>query len=291
MKYIFYVLRPEQWVKNFLIFLPLIFGKKLISFPENLYSVIFFCIFSLAASIAYILNDINDIDKDRLHPTKRLRAITSGKVSIKQALILASVLTVIILPISFILEPRFGVIIIIYLVSNILYSRTLKNIVIIDVFCIAFLFFLRIAAGSIAGNVDMSHWIIFMVVLLALFLGFNKRRQEIILLSKRAEQHRTTLKRYNIYFIDQMSSIITASLAVVYILYTVDARTVNFFGTNHLIYTIPFVYYGIFKYLYIINSGYRKEGDPTRIFLYDKTIQLNILLWIATCVAIIYFGL
>jgi 4-hydroxybenzoate polyprenyltransferase len=291
MRHIFYLLRPQQWIKNLFIFLPLIFGKKLLDFPENFYTIIAFCLFSLTASVIYIINDIADIERDKIHPMKRLRPIPSGKVSIKKAYFVAAILSVFVLPLAFALNSMFGLILIIYIALNLLYSKFFKDAIIIDVFCIAFFFLLRIIAGSITANVSMSHWMIFMIALLALFLGFNKRRQEIILLSKKAGNHREVLKKYSIYFIDQISSIITASLVVVYMLYVVDTRTVSFFGTSNLMYTIPFVYYGIFRYMYILHGRRWQEGDPTRIVLKDKKMQLNIMLWIAVCIAVIYFGL
>jgi len=148
---------------------------------------------------------------------------------------------------------------------------------------------LRIIAGSIVANIQMSHWIIFMTVLLALFLGFNKRRQELSMLGKEAIHHRHALTQYNIYFIDQIVLVITSSIVVCYMLYTVDARTIKEFSTNHLMYSIPFVYYGIFRYLYLIHK-IKKEGDPTRILLSDRMMRINIALWIGVCIVVIYFG-
>ncbi len=290
MKYLFFSLRAQQWIKNFFIFLPMIFGGKLLEASVVLKEIAAFLLFSLTASVIYIVNDIIDVEKDRVHPTKRLRPIASGRVTIKQAKILALVLAIVSIPSAFILDITFGWILVVYFVFNFLYSKILKNAVIIDIFCIGFFFLLRIMAGSVIAEVEMSHWIIFMVVLLALFLGFNKRREEIRLLERQAASHREVLKKYSIYFIDQMTAVITSSIVVVYMLYTIDARTVRVFGTNHLIYTIPFVYYGIFRYLYIIHKVV-KEGDPTRILLFDKKMQLNILFWVASCIAVIYFGL
>ena len=166
----------------------------------------------------------------------------------------------------------------------------MKDAVIIDVFSIAGFFFLRILAGSVVAGVELSHWIIFMVVLLALFLGFNKRWEELRLLNSEAGNHRKVLSKYNAYFIDQMTAVITSSIVVVYMLYTVDTRTVQEFGTKNLIYTIPFVYYGIFRYLYI-GHKIMKGGDPVKMLLSDKLMQLNILLWLLAVISVIYFGL
>jgi len=288
MKYIFFALRPKEWVKNFFLFLPLIFGEKLVVFPANLKSVAAFCLFTLAAGAVYLINDVIDIERDRKHPVKRLRLIASGKLSTKQAKIIALILAVLALGLSFILNSYFGGVVAVYLLFNIIYSRVLKDIVIIDVFCIGVFFLFRIIAGSVVAGVEASHWIIIMAVLLALFLGFNKRRQELMLLERRAVSYRHVLIKYNLYFIDQMAAIITSSIVVAYMLYTVDARTVEEVGSRNLIFSIPFVYYGIFRYLYLIHK-IRRDGDPTRILFSDRALQINIMLWIAVCISVIYF--
>jgi len=289
-KYLFYALRPKQWIKNFFIFLPLIFGKKLFVYPANAKSVIAFFLFSIAAGVVYIVNDIVDFDKDKLHPTKRLRPIASGKLNIMEAWLGALLIGTVAIILSFLLNRLFGLVAVAYLAFNYLYSKILKDAVIVDVFSIGLFFLFRIMAGSIVSDVQMSHWIIFMTVLLALFLGFNKRRQELYILKEGAPHHRRVLTQYSAYFIDQMISTITASIVVVYMLYAVDSATVNRFGTNHLIYSIPFVYYGIFRYLYLIHKV-KKEGDPTRILFFDKKIQLNLAIWLLVCISVIYFRL
>ncbi|MFC1599196.1 decaprenyl-phosphate phosphoribosyltransferase [Candidatus Omnitrophota bacterium] len=290
MKYLLLSLRPKQWVKNLFIFLPLIFGQKLFSFPSNVESIIAFFLFSLTAGVVYLINDIIDIEKDRLHPTKKLRPIASGKVSISQANAAACILGLLSFLCSYLLNNTFGLVVVSYFAFNLLYTKVLKDHVIIDVFCIGGFFLLRIVAGSVISGVEMSHWIIFMTVLLALFLGFNKRRQELQALGDKAVSHRSVLSKYSPYFIDQMIAVITSSIVVVYILYTVDARTVSVFGTKHLIYTIPFVYYGIFRYLYLILK-HNVEGDPTQILLSDGKMKLNLLLWVMVCISVIYLGI
>ena len=290
MKYLLFSMRMKQWIKNLFILLPLIFGKKLLIFPANFKNVLAFFAFSLVASATYIINDIVDIEKDKIHPTKRLRPIASGKVRIWHAIIAAIVLGISSIALSFMINTYLGYILVAYFMFNILYSYMLKEIVIIDVFSIGVFFLLRIMAGSIAAGVVLSHWIIIMTMLLALFLGFNKRRQELKLLKNKAIYHRRVLIKYNPYFIDQMIAVITSSIVISYTLYTVDARTIKEFGTENLIWSVPFVYYGIFRYLYLIHKV-KKEGDPTRILLSDKMLQLNIALWICVCIAVIYFRL
>lgn len=290
MGYLFFALRPKQWIKNLFMFLPLVFGKKLFIFPVNLKAVIAFSLFSMTAGVAYLINDIMDFEKDKLHPAKSLRPIAAGKISMKKAAIAACILGFLCVILSFILDVYFGWVIAAYLIFNFIYTKILKEIVIIDVFCIGGFFLLRIIAGGIIAEVEISHWIIFMTVFLALFLGFNKRRQELEILEGKPAFHRSVLARYSTYFIDQMIIVITSSIVVTYILYTVDSRTVSVFRTKHLIYSIPFVYYGIFRYLYLIHKR-GSDGDPTRVLFSDGKLQLNLVLWIVVCIAVIYFGL
>lgn len=288
MKNLFFALRPKQWIKNLFIFLPLIFGKKLFSYDDNLKTLIAFFLFCITSSAAYVINDIIDIKEDKHHPTKRLRPIASGKMSIKQANLMAFILGTISISSSFLLNLNFGLVMLGYLISNFVYSIALKELVIIDVFCIGVFFLLRIIAGGIIARVQLSHWFIFMTVLLALFLGFNKRRQELKMLKRKTGFHRALLNMYSIDFIDQMVSTITASIVIVYLLYVVDLLTCATFKMRNIIYTIPFVYYGIFRYLYLVYKV-GKEGDPTSLLLVDKPMQLNLLLWIVICIAVIYF--
>jgi 4-hydroxybenzoate polyprenyltransferase len=287
MMYIFYALRPKQWIKNFFIFLPLIFGGKLFIFPSNALTVAAFVIFSLAASTVYLVNDIIDIEKDKLHPTKRLRPIASGRVSIVRGLVAASMLGIFSLSLAFSFSIYFGFVILAYFAFNLAYSLFLKNRVIIDVFCIGVFFLLRIIAGSLIAEVRLSHWVIIMTVLLALFLGFGKRRQELELLKRKALHHRYVFTKYNLYFIDQMIAVITSSIVVSYMLYVVDPGTVKQVGGKYLLFSVPFVYYGIFRYLYLIHK-IKKDGDPTRILLSDKMMQGNVVLWIVVCIVAIY---
>ncbi len=287
MRYLFLALRPKQWVKNLFIFLPLIFGKKLLVFPANLRTAIAFCLFSLATGVAYLINDIVDFERDRLHPTKCLRPIASGKVSIRHATIIAFIGGVLATVPSFVLNVYFGYSVIIYLILNLFYSKILKDLVIIDVLCISGFFLLRIISGSVAAEVVLSHWIIIMTVLLALFLGFNKRRQELKLLGQKATLHRHALTKYSLSFIDQMIAVITSLILIAYMLYTVDSRTVQEFGSKNLMFSIPFVYYGIFRYLYLIYR-IKRDGDPTYILFSDRMMQLNIALWAVVCILVIY---
>jgi len=243
----------------------------------------------MAAGAVYLINDILDLEKDRRHPTKRLRPIASGKVRIATARQAALFLGTASLVFTFLLDRSFGWILAAYLVFNLIYTVILKEAVIIDVFCIGAFFLLRILAGGVVAKTGVSHWILFMTTLLALFLGFNKRRQELRLFSRGAATQRRVLSKYSPYFIDQMIAVITSSVVVTYLMYTVDGETVARVGTDHLIYSIPFVYYGIFRYLYVIHK-LGKDADPTRLLLSDGKMQLNLALWVLVCVAVIYFG-
>ena len=281
-------LRPKQWVKNLFIFLPLIFGKKLTVYPAYADACLAFVLFCITSGVIYIINDIADISEDRVHPEKRSRPIASGALGVGVAKGAALVLGVVSVVGSFTLNINFGWIIVAYIALNLAYSALLKDVVIIDVFCIGAFYLMRIAAGCVVAVGGISHWIIIMTVLLALFLGFNKRRQELTMLEAEANKHRSVLAKYNLYFIDQMISVVTSSIVVAYMLYTVDARTVREFGSTNLILSLPFVYYGIFRYLYLIHKACRDE-DPTVILLSDRMLQIDIILWIMVSIAVIYF--
>ena len=189
---------------------------------------------------------------------------------------------------SFAVNVYFGYILVIYLVFNFLYSKILKEVVIIDVFCISVFFLLRIISGGIVTEIQLSHWIIIMSTLLTLFLGFNKRRQELRLFGGKAHNHRRVLTKYSVYFIDYMIKVSTFLILISYILYTVDARTIMISGTKNLTYTIPFVCCGIFRYLYLINKV-KSDGDPVYILFSDRIMQLSVALWVVVFIGVIYF--
>lgn len=289
MRHLFFAMRPKQWVKNFFVLIPLVFGQKLFSSPENLQAALAFVFFCAVSSSIYLFNDLADYERDREHPAKRLRPLAAGKISRSSAAGVGAFLAVFSLVLSFIFIPSAAPILLAYVAFSFVYTSVLKNIVLIDVFSIGVFFLLRILAGCAAAQVDLSHWLLLLTMLLAVFLGFGKRRQEIRLLGRRASAHRGVLARYNRYFIDQAIVILTSSIAVAYTLYTVDDRTVKEFHTYHLLWTVPFVYYGIFRYIFLIQKSY-KDGDPTRLFLSDRPMQVNALLWLLTAGAVIYLG-
>jgi len=285
----FNLLRPKQWVKNLFILLPLIFGQKLFSFPENLRAVFVFGIFSLASSAGYILNDIFDRNYDRTHPVKRLRPVASGKVSVQSAWIICVLLAFSSIGLSFGLGWDVALVLLTYMGANLLYTLFFKRLVLIDVFCLALFTCLRIVAGTVVTGVIYSHWMIIMAVLLALFLGFQKRRNELGNQEETGTVTRPVLYKYSQHFIDQVVSVLTSSIVVTYMLYTFDKGTVDKIGSTHLMYSIPFVYYGVFRYLYIIHKlGFGE--DPTVILFIDRMTQLNLLLWLIVCTSVIYLG-
>lgn len=285
-------LRTHQWSKNLFVFAALVFSKRLFELHSFSQSLIGFALFSLASGSAYIFNDINDIKRDSQNPQKRLRPIAAGKISIPEAVGLFIFLGPVSIIASFCLKPTFGLIILSYIILNILYSVVLKHLVIIDVMVIAAGFLMRVMAGAELIDVYPSKWLILCTILLSLFLGFGKRRNEIIAMGEQANNHRDVLKHYNAYFLDQLIAVVMAATLIAYMLYTVSEETVNFFGNKYLIWTMPFVLYGLFRYFYLVH---KKEKDPAlackggaEFLLRDLPLLINIILWLISCIVIIY---
>jgi 4-hydroxybenzoate polyprenyltransferase len=235
----------------------------------------------------YLLNDIADRDVDRKHPIKRFRPIASGALPVSVALTWAVGLAVAALTAAFWLRPLFGVVATSYLVLLGLYSWQLKHIVIVDALTIAIGFVMRAAAGAIALAVPISHWLYVLTILLALFLAFSKRRHELVLLADGATSHRRILAEYSPYLLDQMIAVVSASTIVAYAFYTVSPETVQKFGTDRLMLTLPFPLYGIFRYLYLVHQ---KEGggSPADMLLTDRPLLVCVGLWTAAMALIIY---
>ena len=286
-RYIFASVRLQQWIKNLFLFAALVFSGHLISRDDVLLTVIAFFFFSFVTSSVYILNDITDVEGDKLHPVKSHRPLPSGKLSMTAAYAGSIIFALIGISGSFLLRFEFGVVVAIYFIINVFYSLKLKQIVIVDVMTIAAGFVLRVVAGAVLIQVPTSEWLIICTVLLSLFLGFSKRRHELTYLETGADVHRSVLRYYSPYFLDQMIGIVTASTVMSYALYTISEETVRKFGTNHLIYTVPFVLYGIFRYLYLVHKK-EEGGNPARLALADMPLMINIVLWILTASVIIY---
>ena len=282
-------LRPAQWAKNLFVLAPLVFGHLLgdrAAVERALLALLAFC---CAASTIYLINDLRDREEDRNHPLKRLRPLAAGTLSAPAAVAAAVVLGAAALAVALYLGRAFLVVLAVYLALNLLYTHWFKHLVILDVMSISLGFVLRVVAGAEATGVVVSRWLFLCTIFLALFLAFSKRRHEITLLAGAAAGQRKVLDHYSPAFLDQMINVVTASSVVAYALYAVAPETVAKYGTQDLVYTIPLVLYGIFRYLYLM---YQKPGErnPTEAILRDPPFLINIVLWGLTVVWIVYGG-
>jgi len=280
-------MRPKQWTKNVFLFGGIVFSRN-ISQPALLArSVAGFVVFCVLSGFVYVLNDITDIEKDKRHPRKRNRAIASGRLSPGFALGCASVLAGAAVIVSFGLSSGFGLVSVVYLLVMVAYSFRLKNVVILDILAISAGFVIRALAGAIVIGVEFSSWLIACTIFLSLFLAIAKRRHELVTLGDDAIAHRFILQEYTPRLLDQMISVVTAATIMAYTLYTMSPETVRKFGTRYLYITVPFVLYGLLRYLYLV---YKRElgGNPTQILLEDKPLIVDILLW-AVCIMIIVY--
>lgn len=282
------LLRPTQWSKNAVLFAALIFAKHLFRPADVVIVTLGFLAFCSLASGAYVMNDLRDCDRDREHPLKSLRPLPSGRVRRRTAAMMSVVLVVVGLGAALALNASFGLLACLYFVLQIGYTFWLKEIVILDVMAIAAGFVIRAAAGGVIIAVPVSPWLMICTFLLALFLGFSKRRHELIVLEARATEHRTSLKEYSPYFLDQMIAVVTASTVVAYAIYTVSPEVREKLGTDKLYLTIPFVLFGIFRYLYLVHQ--REEGgNPTQLLLTDQPLLVDVVLWIVTVALLLYW--
>ena len=279
-------LRPRQWVKNLFVFAAVIFSQNLLT-PLVWPALAAFVIFCGLSGAVYLINDVADMERDRLHPVKRLRPVASGDLPEPTAAVLGALLLVASLAAAFALARPFGLVALAYGALLVAYSFWLKYVVILDVLTVAVGFVLRAVAGAEAVDVDISGWLIICTILIALFLAVGKRRHEYLSLQGAAAGHRPILAEYSEGFLDQMIAVVTASTAMAYALYTMWPETVAKFHTRLLPLTFPFVLYGIFRYLYLL---YHRDlgGNPSDLLLSDRALLLNTLLWMATLIAIIY---
>ncbi|MCX5677932.1 MAG: decaprenyl-phosphate phosphoribosyltransferase [Candidatus Omnitrophica bacterium] len=292
LKKIIISMRPEQWTKNIIVFAGLFFAKKL-SDPATLFSTIeIFCIFCIVSSASYILNDIIDRKEDMHHPDKCKRPIAKGELNIGPAAGVSFALVSTGLFWAWMLSGKLFAIVVIFLVLHIAYDLALKHISIIDVFAISLAFILRLLAGvSVSGITSLiSSWILLCTFLLALFLALCKRRAEMALLLERSKQHRKSLEGYSLEFLDQLITIVAGCSILSYALYALSAETVAKHGTDKLKYTIPFVAYGIFRYLYLVNMR-RGGSNPEKILLKDIPFLVNILCYCAIVYLLVYRGI
>ena len=280
-------MRPKQWPKNVFIFTALVFDEKLFTPSPLLKTIATFILFCLTSSAVYLINDLADIEKDRQHPTKRLRPLPSGQLTRSVAIAAAVLIPLITMPLFFLLDPHLGLIALAYLLMMITYSFVLKNIVILDVLTVAAGFVLRVAAGAVVVEVErFSPWLYICATLAALFIGVGRRRHELILLAENANEHRASLSEYSLPLLDEMISVVASATIIAYSLYTFSAPNLP---PNHaMMLTIPFVLYGVFRYLYLIHVK-SKGGAPEEIFLSDQPLIIDLGLWALAVIAILYF--
>jgi 4-hydroxybenzoate polyprenyltransferase len=279
-------MRPKHWIKNVFVFAALVFAHQLPEVASLALVTAAFAVFCLLSSSVYLLNDIADRNADRLHPAKKDRPVASGALSTTAAGAASLILAVVAMASAIAISQQLAAIACTYLLANLAYSVALKKVVILDVMIVATGFLLRAWAGSVVIEVEMSHWLVLCTGLIALFLGFIKRRQEIATLERAAEQ-RPILKEYSLPFLDQMIAVVTASTVLAYTLYAFSPEVAEKLGTRWMGLTIPFVLFGIFRYLYLVHQ--HGEGDnPTALLLSDSQLMVNVLLWGATVLLALY---
>lgn len=279
-------MRPRQWVKNGLLFIPIIFDKQLTNWPALSRIVLGFILFCLLSSLIYIINDLVDLEADRIHPQKKLRPLASGALKISTARAAGIVLTIVIFIPASLLSLEFALIGLTYVVLNLAYSAWLKNAPILDVMILASFYVLRVAAGvSLITVTRFSPWLYVFTTFLALYLGIGKRRAELNLLAEEANSHRKSLGEYTIPLLDQLILIVCSSAIITYSLYTFSAP--NLPANHTMMLTIPFVIYGIFRYLYLVEVK-QSGGEPEEVLLTDRPLQVTLILWVLAIVVIFY---
>jgi 4-hydroxybenzoate polyprenyltransferase len=280
-------LRPEQWTKNLLVFAGVLFGGRLTDRDAVASAVATFLVFCALSGAVYLFNDIADRAADQNHPLKRGRPLAAGSLAVGTVLIAGLVLAAVGLWFAFAIGTQLGFVAAGYLVLLTAYSFALKHIVIVDVLLIAAGFVLRAVAGALAVNVPIGHWLLICTTLLALFLALSKRRHERTLLAESAAEHRPILGEYSPYLLDQMIGVVTSSTLIAYTVYATSADTAARLGTGKLGLTIPFVLYGIFRYLYLVHQK-QGGGSPTTMLLTDPPLLGCVALWIGTVIALLY---
>ncbi len=280
-------IRPEQWTKNLFVFAGLLFGRRLTEAAHVALAVETFLIFCALSAAVYLCNDVLDRESDRHHPLKSSRPIASGALATHTAVAAAMALGVGGIGAALAIRPLLAVVATAYVVLLVAYSLRLKHIVIVDVLTIAFGFVLRAVAGAVAVAVPISQWLLVCTTLLALFLALSKRRHELMLLAEGATGHRRALEEYSPYLLDQMVAVVTASTVVAYAFYATSADTAERLGTDRLALTIPFVLYGIFRYLYLVHQK-QAGGSPSALLISDRPLLTCVALWAASIVLLLY---
>jgi 4-hydroxybenzoate polyprenyltransferase len=304
-------LRPRQWTKNLVLFAPLVFAKRAFDPDSMARAAAAFLVFCALSGAVYLLNDLRDLEQDRRHPTKRNRPLAAGRLSPRHAVMMAVVVLLLALGGAWLLDPglltsvdvvgresapllsadgrapSFLSTCLAYLLMQLAYSLWLKHVVILDVLLVALGFVLRAMAGAVVIRVDISHWLLVCTIFLALFLSLAKRRHEVVLLEENASDHRRSLAEYDLTGLDLMISMVGAVTLVAYALYTTSEDTRIKFGTVRLSLTLPFVIYGIFRYIYLVRR-HDEGGDPSMSLLSDRPLLLAVALWGLAVVAILY---
>ncbi|WP_424665121.1 decaprenyl-phosphate phosphoribosyltransferase [Candidatus Binatus sp.] len=285
---IFRLARPHQWIKNALVLAALVFGQRLFVLHDVVLALVGFVAFCALSSAGYILNDIADREADRLNPEKCDRPLARGDLTVAAASRAAFAFAAIAAVLSIVLGREFVGIALLYAALQLVYSLWAKHQVIIDVIAVAIGFVLRAFAGGVAIDVEVSPWLVFITFVLALFLVLARRRHELIALGDDAIAHRSALSDYSVRLVDQMISIVAGATLVGYMIYTASAEVEAKLGTRHLYLTVPFVAFGILRYLYLIDER-NEGGDPARALLHDRPLILAVALWVLTDIVLLYF--
>lgn len=282
------LIRPRQWLKNVFVFAAIVFAGQLLNFHLLFLNIIAFAAFCGVSGMTYIINDITDLEADRIHKKKRFRPLAAGELTINEAKIFFVVIAILTTILCYRLGLYFSAVIIIYFIINLFYSVWIKEVVIVDVFFISFGFMLRVVGGAAAINVSISSWMILTTIFISLFLAISKRRAELSSVeTENIERQRKVLRHYDVIFTDQMNTVAATGTIICYALYTVSEKATSTFHTDNLIYTTPFVIYGIFRYLYLIHKKNLGES-PEQIVTKDIPLIISIALWFLVSVFIIY---
>ncbi len=273
-------MRPRHWIKNLFVFAALIFAVKFTDFSAIEKSLVAFALFCLASSGVYLLNDVIDYKKDREHPLKKNRPIAAGHLSRPAAILISAILIFISVILSTFTSHLLSFILAGYIILNIFYSLYLKNLIILDVICLALGFVLRVIAGAVVINVIFSPWLLLCTFFLTLFLAIGKRKNELVCLG--SSERRGVLALYSVDLLNQMNMVVLPSTLIAYTFYTF-----NTWQSQWLILTVPVVLYGLFRYLYIIDKKRVSDDGPTSDLLLDKPLQMTVLVWVILVLTIL----
>lgn len=280
-------MRVYQWTKNLLVFAALIFAKEVFDPAKFLLVLEAFAAFCMAASATYLFNDLSDIEKDRQHPKKRHRPIASGALSPAAAWALLVLLFTASMVLSYTIRWQFMCATLAYIALTLSYTLILKNIIILDVLALAMGFVIRALAGAIALDVKFSSWLVVCTLFLALFLGLSKRRHEVVLLEEGAGSHRAVLQHYSVHYLDQLILIAAGATIITYTIYTCSPDVIERLGTDKLYVSLPFVIYGMFRYLFLVHHK-TGGGDPSATLVKDWPLGVTVIFWGLTCAGLIY---